>query len=47
MDTQKCWYCDQAVAEDEAVTVNIDGAEEPVHEGCREKISESVSEMGQ
>ena len=47
MDTQICWCCGQVVAEEKAITVNIDGAEEPVHEGCREKISESVGLSGQ
>ena len=37
----RCWYCDQAVSEDDADEINIDGALEPVHEACREVIENS------
>ena len=34
-----CWLCLTPVAIDNSVTVNIDGAEEVVHEHCREEIA--------
>lgn len=42
MDTPKCWYCGQEVAKEDSLPINIDGAEETVHEACSERIAESV-----
>ena len=42
MDTQKCWYCSKEVDQEDAVFINIDGAEETVHKACSESIAESV-----
>lgn len=43
MDIQICWYCGEQVPKEESVSINIDGAEETVHEACSERIAESVS----
>ena len=39
-----CWLCLTPVSADEAVTVDIDGAEEMVHAHCREDMAKSIVE---